>query len=268
MRHGFRVRSVPFRSVGVHCSSLGDDGGCFERLRAQGEADPTVVDHKLGERQAGQPLVVNNKFVAKGNIVLVDLRDSSEVAEGHIPRAVNIPMAALADVKDDFPSSKAAPIVVYGNGDDAKKARKMIKGWGYKFVSLTKAGIDGWKAEGMKLATGPAADEINWVRKLGKGEVNESEFMKTASGSASNAVILDVRTSDETQGGIFKSAITIPLDELANRTSELPKDKMIYIHCSTGARAEMAHTELKKNGFNTSFLVADVVCEDNECEIE
>ncbi len=221
-----------------------------------------------GWQKAGQPLVVNNKFVEKGNIVLVDLRAASDVAEGHIPRAVNIPMTELADAEDDFPSNKAAPIVLYGNGDDPEKARKMIKGWGYKFVSLTKAGIDGWKADGMKLAQGPAADEINWVRKLGKGEVTVAEFKDVVSGKDSNKVILDVRGEAETGSGSFPGSINIPLDEIEKRLAELPKDKMILIHCTTGARAEMAFQTLKNADLKAKFLVAEVNCEDGECEIE
>lgn len=221
-----------------------------------------------GWQKAGQPLVVNNSFVEKGNIVIVDLRNESEVAAGHIPRAVNIPMAELAAAEDDFPSNISAPIVLYGNGKDAEKARKMIKKWGYKFVSLMTTDVDGWKAAGMKLAKGPASDEIDWVRKLGKGEVTVAEFEKVASGQDSSKVILDVRGPEEVSGGRFPGSINIPLDEIEKRLTELPKDKTILVHCTTGARAEMACETLKTAKLKAKFLVADVICEDGNCEIE
>lgn len=217
--------------------------------------------------KAGNPVYASNGFVEKGNIVLVDLRSTAKAEAARLPRAVSIPSSTLADRMDDIPVK--APVVLYSdNESEAIKAMKQMRKGGYKKVSLVYGNLDNWlKADG-KNESGPVVTDINWVRKLGKGEISESDFMKAASGSASNAAILDVRTSDEVKSGTFKSAITIPLDEIANRTSELPKDKMIYIHCSTGARAEMAHKELKKNGFKSSFLVANVECEDNACEIE
>ena len=64
------------------------------------------------------------------------------------------------------------------------------------------------------------------------------------------------------------NSVTIPLDELGARMSELPKDKNIYAHCTTGARADMAAKELNKNGFKASFLVANVDCKGNDCKVE
>jgi rhodanese-related sulfurtransferase len=80
-------------------------------------------------------------------------------------------------------------------------------------------------------------------------------------------MILDVRTKDEVQTGAFKNSIAIPLDEIEKRISELPKGKEMLIHCSTGARAEMAKNALDKAGLKSRFLVADVECEQGKCEV-
>lgn len=219
-----------------------------------------------GWKKAGNAVVASDDFVEKGNIVLVDLRPAAQVKKGHIPRAVGIPMADIEDAEDDFPTRNTAPIVLYGNGKDAKKAGKIIKGWGYKKISMVNGGIEGFTARGGKLAKGAAATEINWVRKLGKGEISETDF-KLAMTGKKNQVILDVRTNDEVSEGKFKNAIHVPLDEIEARMSEIPKDKEILVHCTTGARAEMGFQALKKAGYKTRFLVADVECEDGECEI-
>ena len=39
---------------------------------------------------------------------------------------------------------------------------------------------------------------------------------------------------------------------------ELPKDKRIVAHCSTGVRAEMAYHKLKDKGYNVAFVKADI----------
>jgi rhodanese-related sulfurtransferase len=49
--------------------------------------------------------------------------------------------------------------------------------------------------------------------------------------------------------------------------NELPKDKKIYVHCSTGARADMAYNELVKHGFNVKFLLLNIKDAECDCEI-
>jgi rhodanese-related sulfurtransferase len=217
-----------------------------------------------GWKKAGNQVVVGDGFVNKGNIILVDLRSEAASAAGHIARTVNIPFDELEDFKDDF--NLKAPVVVYGS--DAVPAYKMLAKWGIKGVALIDGGLQGYTARGNKLESGEPAIEIEWIRKLGKGEVDSKEFLAAVAGNASQ-VVLDVRTEDETGKGKFSNSIAIPLDNLEGRLAELPKGKEIIVHCSTGARAEMAHAALKKAGFKSRFLVADLVCEGGgNCTLE
>lgn len=220
-----------------------------------------------GWKKSGRALVASDTFVNEGNIVLVDLRQKEEVVKGHIKGAVNIPAAELADTDEDFPVK--APVVIYGNESESKQGMKALAGLGIKKVSQVEGGVDGYVARGNQLVSGEAASEITWVRKLGKGEVSSEEFLKVASSGANDKVILDVRTADEAASGNFKNAIAIPLDALENRLNDLPKDKELLIHCSTGARAEMAQAILEKQGFKSRFLVADVECQAaGQCTVE
>lgn len=214
----------------------------------------------------GLLLVASDEFVKTGNIVLVDLRSPQEVKKSHIPRAVGIPLAELEDFEDSFPTRKSAPIVLYGSQYDAEEAAEIIKEWGYSRVSLVDGGIEGFAARGHQLTTGLAATEINWIRKLGKGEVTLEGFMKAVRGAV-GTVILDVRTDDEVSAGLFDNAIHIPLDQIETRIAEIPKDKKILINCATGARAEMAWQTLLRAGYNVKFLVEKVECEAGACRV-
>ncbi len=69
----------------------------------------------------------------------------------------------------------------------------------------------------------------------------------------SNAVILDVRNSEEYESGNIDGAINIPVDELRNRLMELPKDKTIYIYCQIGLRGYLAYRILQQNGFHDIY---------------
>lgn len=57
---------------------------------------------------------------------------------------------------------------------------------------------------------------------------------------------------------MFPGAVSIPLDDLEKRLAEVPKDKPIVIHCSTGIRAEMAYNQLKKAGIDAKYVKAKI----------
>ena len=214
-------------------------------------------------------VVASDKFVKSGNIILIDTRTQAEYEAGHVARAINIPLAAFTyDLNDEFPRSKSAPIVVYGNGSDSKKAYNVIKKMRRKTGSIMASSLEDWVAKGNKLVTGPSSREIVWVRKLEKGEIALKEFNQIAKNSPADKLILDVRTNEEVEDGVYKNAKSIPLDEVGARLEELPKDKEIIIHCTTGSRAEMAHLELKRAGFKSRYLVAIVECDEAGCEAE
>jgi rhodanese-related sulfurtransferase len=217
-----------------------------------------------GWKKSGRNVVATTKHVKDGNIVLVDLRQSSAYEQGHIPRAYNVPLADIEDLEDDLPSKKIAPVVFYGAG--AGKAYKYVSKLGYKKTSIYQQGLDGWVAEGNTLATGETPEEITWKRKLGKGEITVATFNKVADGESADSVILDVRTNDEVADGMFNNAIHVPLDEIQAKMNQVPKDKKVLIHCTTGARAEMAYQELKAAGFNAYYLVSDIECDEDGCE--
>ena len=65
-----------------------------------------------------------------------------------------------------------------------------------------------------------------------------------------NKFLLDVRTQDEFALGSLPGAVNIPLDELRDQMSELPKDRMIYTFCAVGLRGYLAYRILTQHGFD------------------
>jgi 3-mercaptopyruvate sulfurtransferase SseA len=47
-----------------------------------------------------------------------------------------------------------------------------------------------------------------------------------------SAIVVDVRGEDSYKAGHIKGALWIPINEIAGRTKELPKDKLIVTYCS------------------------------------
>jgi len=64
------------------------------------------------------------------------------------------------------------------------------------------------------------------------------------------AVIVDVREKPEFNLGHVKGALNIPLSQLRSRTSEIPKDKPVYVYCRVGQRSYNAVMALQNLGFN------------------
>lgn len=78
----------------------------------------------------------------------------------------------------------------------------------------------------------------------------------TTMGKINNgALIVDVRKADEVAKVIFDvpNYINIPIDELEDRLSELPKDKEIVMVCLSGERSLKTTYFLMNNGYQNVF---------------
>ena len=64
----------------------------------------------------------------------------------------------------------------------------------------------------------------------------------------SDIQILDIREDTERNHALIKGSIHIKLTEIANRHSELDKNKNIFVMCHTGTRSQTVVKWLKKNG--------------------
>ncbi|MDQ6999814.1 MAG: rhodanese-like domain-containing protein [Mariprofundus sp.] len=65
--------------------------------------------------------------------------------------------------------------------------------------------------------------------------------------------LLDVRQPGEWASGHPKTAMHIPLGEVAKRMNEIEKDKPVVVICASGNRSAMAATALAKSGFATVY---------------
>lgn len=226
------------------------------------------LDGEPAWSEDGNPIYATNEFVKKGNIVLLDLRSDGSPVKGRIPRAVSVPYDDLEDRIDDIPRN--APVVLYSNStDEVMDAYLDLKDEGFKQVSLVKGNYKGWVKAGEPIEKGTIfTNEIKWVRQLGKGEVSVAEFRKAVNGELKDTFVIDARTNDEiAELGIFKNTVNIPLDQIPKRLDDIPKNKRVFIHCSSGARADLAYRELIKHGYDVKFLLLDITDPACDCEI-
>lgn len=90
---------------------------------------------------------------AKEAFTLVDTLSEESYREGHIPGAVNIPAATVAQQAESRLDKRAKIVTYCGSyacGASADAARKLLD-LGYKRTVVFKAGKKGWKDAGLEL---------------------------------------------------------------------------------------------------------------------
>lgn len=85
---------------------------------------------------------------------------------------------------------------------------------------------------------------MSLLKKLfGGSSVNYAELVKQG------AMIIDVRTPAEYNGGHIKGAVNMPLQSLQANISKIPKNKTIITCCASGMRSGSAKSLLKVAGY-------------------
>ena len=72
-------------------------------------------------------------LMSQGNTKLIDVRDKSEYSQGHLDRAVNIPVSKLTE-ELLYIDKKTAIIVYCETGTRSAKAFEILKGAGYRKI--------------------------------------------------------------------------------------------------------------------------------------
>ena len=66
---------------------------------------------------------------------------------------------------------------------------------------------------------------------------------------ARGALLVDVRSAGEFAAANAPGTVNIPLGDLGNRLSDIPRTAPVVVGCASGTRSGMAKLMLKKNGY-------------------
>ncbi|WP_282697442.1 metalloregulator ArsR/SmtB family transcription factor [Streptomyces sp. CC208A] len=149
--------------VRIHYRLAGDDvARLFALLRKVAEhhqaAVPAARAAYLGED--GTAGITHEELLARaeaGDVVVLDVRPAEEYRAGHIPGAVSIPVAELADRLGELPDGVEA--VVYCRGEYcalAHDAVRLLAGRGRRAVRLSDGMLE-WRLADLPVHTGDAA---------------------------------------------------------------------------------------------------------------
>jgi rhodanese-related sulfurtransferase len=118
-----------------------------------------MADAYLERRDALEPIAPGElrRRLESGDITLIDVRPADEFASGHIPGALSVPVAELADRAHELPKRKE--IVAYCRGPYcvfAVEAVELLRRRGYRARRLVES-VPAWRARGYSVAHDVAA---------------------------------------------------------------------------------------------------------------
>ena len=94
--------------------------------------------------------------------ILLDVREPVEFAAGHVPGAVNLPQADLADRLDELPRDRLLLLICQG-GYRSQRAAQFLMQMGFAQVASVAGGTAAWAEDGKPLSQGEVDDQATRV---------------------------------------------------------------------------------------------------------
>jgi glyoxylase-like metal-dependent hydrolase (beta-lactamase superfamily II)/rhodanese-related sulfurtransferase len=177
----------------------------------------------------------------KGAIVL-DVRDPADFEGSHLAGSTNVGLGGSYATWAGTVLEREKPIVIVAEPGREAEAALRLGRIGFDYVA-------GYLAGGMQ-ALAPRADLVRRTERITAATLAE-QLTESAP-----PLVLDVRTPREWQEKHVARSVSIPLNHLVERLSEVPRDRYIVVHCASGYRSAIASSILEQHGFST---VADLV---------
>jgi DMSO/TMAO reductase YedYZ molybdopterin-dependent catalytic subunit/rhodanese-related sulfurtransferase/glyoxylase-like metal-dependent hydrolase (beta-lactamase superfamily II) len=179
------------------------------------------------------------------DLQVVDVRSPGETEAGTLPGAREIPLAALSE---SFAAlDKATPVVVYcESGYRSQIAASALLEDGFADVSDLLGGYHAWDGAGLPTSFGASSIDSGTTPAVG------ARGARTLLDSG--ALLLDVREPEEWQAEHAPGAVLIPMGQVRQRQSELPRDRRIVVVCRSGGRSAATTESLRTWGFDAVNL--------------
>ena len=252
-------------------SAQGEDGDVPAEVAAAVEAPADLigmVDEYLSAIPEGYMAVGKidafKELLESAKPVLIDVREESDYAEGHIEGAINIPIRTLAQNLDKIPMDQ--PVMVYcASGLRAGMATTSLHVLGYSNVKAFPPGWKGWSEANEPVSTEPveaatySVPEVNaellaavdeFLSNLPEGYYSLGTVEKLREAIDAGAVLVDVREENEYADGHIAGAIDIPIRTLAQNLDKVPADKTVVVYCASGFRAALSTAALHIMGYS------------------
>ena len=128
-------------------------------------------------------------------------------------------------------------------------------------ATAIRAGLEAVELADLELAYAPpfgsAKDPVNMLGYMAEnilsGLTSNVQWSDIAALKAKGSYLLDVRSAKEFAEGIIPGAVNIPIDDLRERISEIPKEHVVVL-CQVGQRGHTATVLLREQGVDATNL--------------
>ena len=226
--------------IGVVTADQPDSPAYFTYDAVLNARERPTLDQALSEGLT--PLSLDDVLsLAEGGAQLLDARPGADFEGAHLEGSVNIGLdGSYATWSGTLLDHELPIVLIVAPGREVEAATR-----------LGRIGFDNVAGylEGGMLALGARPDLVERVERITAATLGEQLV------EPDPPFVLDVRADGEGES-LVEGSVRIPLSRLPEHLDELPRDRPIVVHCSSGYRSAIAASLLIRNGFGD---VADLV---------
>jgi hydroxyacylglutathione hydrolase len=185
------------------------------------------------------PMTLDQLLALQSNgAQILDTRDPAEFAAAHLAGAVNIGLGGQFATWAGTVLNREHPIVVIADPGREREAAMRLGRIGFDHVA-------GYLGGGMQsLAKRP--DLTIETERVSAALASE----RVATGASAAPLLVDVRAPGERDQKRIQGSVSIPLNHLPERWSELPADRPLMVYCAGGYRSSIAASILQQHGLS------------------
>ncbi|HEX6230213.1 MAG TPA: MBL fold metallo-hydrolase [Actinomycetota bacterium] len=166
---------------------------------------------------------------------LVDAREGSAFAAGHVPGSLNVPLEASFGSYVGWLVPFGSPVVLLlpGRGALEEAATQLFRIGYERLEGHLDGGVHAWRAEGRGLASYPTLEVEDLLGELDRGEAGD---------------VVDVRQRTEWDEGHLDGSRHVFVGDLPDRLDGFDRTVRTTIVCASGHRSSMAASLLAREG--------------------
>jgi hydroxyacylglutathione hydrolase len=193
--------------------------------------NPLTLDHVLALQAVGAQVL--------------DTRDPAEFAAAHLAGSINIGLRGQYATWAGTVLNREHPIVIVADPGHEHEAATRLGRIGFDHVV-------GYLADGLhSLQNRP---ELTMTTERLSAQVASE---RVGDGPRENVpMLVDVRAPREREQKRIHGSVSIPLNHLGERLSELPSDRPLIVYCAGGYRSSIAASLLQRHGFTQVSEIA------------
>lgn len=206
------------------------------------------LNSTLRGQQVISPSIVREWQITNKPFNFIDVRSISEFQKKHIEGAVNVSHSRILDAR--LPKKETLVLYCTGEGCSVSKAAggELVQN-GFKKVFVLDGGLAAWEASGFPITPAKSPDT---KPSAPAGRVSPRDLSKRLKKGTS--LILDARPAPEFSAGHVPGALSVPLETLESRLTELDKTRPIVVYDRLSERSRKAGELLLQNGFTAEEL--------------